>query len=65
MFVTDPKKQVPTFSRVDINRLVSEAADEVYLLIKLDFSFWFLIIGICYACRGEELTKMTIDVWDK
>ncbi|KAK4885302.1 hypothetical protein RN001_001573 [Aquatica leii] len=55
-----PKKS-KTLEIEQVEKFIREAPDEDYLLMKT-----VLIIGMCAACRREELTKMTIeDIQDR
>ena len=50
-----PKKS-RIFTQEEIRKFLTEAPDEVYLLIKV-----VAIFGLAGACRREELTKLTLD----
>jgi len=49
-------KKANVFTRQEVNTFIIEADDEKYLVMKV-----VLIIGLCGACRGDELSKITID----
>lgn len=49
-------KKAKTFNEEEITKFMSEASDEIYLMMKL-----VTIFGLAGACRREELTKLTID----
>lgn len=50
-----PKKST-TLNRIEINKFITEAPDDTYLMTKVA-----LIIGLAGACKCEELTNLTVD----